>query len=102
MGCSNKRGIKTRWHFLYGGISSGGRDADIQYREYSWNHSISEVLNALIRHGLTIQHFNEFSYSCYNCFNNMVQGEDGYWRVNGLENKLPMMYSVKAVKAASV
>ena len=50
------------------------RDADIQYREYS----------------------------CYNCFNNMVQGEDGYWRVNGLENKLPMMYSVKAVKAASV
>lgn len=74
------------------------RNAPIQYKEYSWNHSISEVLNALISNRLIIQHFNEFNFSCYNCFNNMVQGEDGYWRVKGLENKIPMMYSVKAVK----
>ena len=76
------------------------RNADIHYKEYSWNHSISEVLNSLIKHGLTIQHFNEFNYSCYDCFNNVIQGEDGYWRVKGLENKIPMMYSVKAVKPA--
>lgn len=74
------------------------RNAPIKYKEYSWNHSISEVLNALIANGLTINHFNEFNFSCYNCFNNMVQGQDGYWRIKGLENKLPMMYSVKAVK----
>ena len=74
------------------------RDADIHYSEYSWNHSISEVLNALIKHGLSIQHFNEFSYSNYNCFNKTVQGKDGHWRIAGLENKIPMMYSVKAVK----
>jgi len=76
------------------------RNADIHYKEYSWNHSISEVLNMLIKHGLIIQHFNEFNFSCYNCFNNVVQGEDGYWRVKGLENKIPMMYSVKAIKKA--
>jgi len=76
------------------------RHADIHYKEYSWNHSISEVLNMLIKHGLIIQHFNEFNFSCYNCFNNVVQGEDGYWRVKGLENKIPMMYSVKAIKKA--
>lgn len=74
------------------------RNAPIQYKEYSWNHSISEVLNALISNGLTITHFNEFNFSCYNCFNNMVQGQDGYWRIKGIENKIPMMYSVKAVK----
>ena len=74
------------------------RNADIHYKEYSWNHSISEVLNSLIKYGLTIQHFNEFNFSCYNCFNNVAQGEDGYWRVRGLENKIPMMYSVRAVK----
>lgn len=74
------------------------RNAPIQFKEYSWNHSISEVLNALIRHGLVIQEFNEYMYSCYNCFNNMVQGPDGYWQIKGLEDKLPMMFSVKAVK----
>ncbi|MEP7320182.1 MAG: class I SAM-dependent methyltransferase [Panacibacter sp.] len=74
------------------------RDADIHYSEYSWNHGISEVLNALLKQGLTIQHFNEFNYSNYNCFNNTVQGDDGFWKIKGLENKIPMMYSVKALR----
>jgi SAM-dependent methyltransferase len=74
------------------------RNADIHYREYSWNHSISEVLNALIKNGLIIEHFNEFNYSNYNCFNKTVQGEDGFWRIKGLKNKIPMMYSVKATR----
>jgi 2-polyprenyl-3-methyl-5-hydroxy-6-metoxy-1,4-benzoquinol methylase len=74
------------------------RDADIQYQEFSWNHSLSEVVNILIKHGLQIQLFNEFSYSCYNCFKNVEQSADGYWRVKGLEDKIPMMYSIKAIK----
>ncbi len=74
------------------------RNAPIHYEEYSWNHSLSEVINSLINAGLHIQLLNEFSFCCYNCFNNMVQGEDGYWRIKGLENKIPMMYSVKAEK----
>ena len=74
------------------------RDADIHYKEYSWNHNLSEVLNALIQNGLSIQNFNEYNYSNYNCFNKTVQGEDGYWRIQGLENKIPMMYSLKACK----
>ncbi|MES2774472.1 MAG: class I SAM-dependent methyltransferase [Bacteroidota bacterium] len=74
------------------------RDAAIEYKEYSWNHSISEILNALIDAGLEVQRFNEFSYSPYNCFNNVVQGADGMWRVKGMEDMIPMMYSVKAGK----
>lgn len=74
------------------------RNAAIEYEEYSWNHSLSEVVNSLIKHDLQIKHLNEFPFSCYNCFDNLVQGTDGYWRVKGLENKIPMMYSVKAVK----
>ena len=38
------------------------RNADIKGKEYSWNHSISEVLNALIQAGLKIEFFNEYSY----------------------------------------
>lgn len=69
---------------------------NIQGKEYSWNHSLSEVLNALINHGLKMDFFNEHPYSPYPCFRNLVQGEDGNWRVKGLEDKIPMVYSLKA------
>jgi hypothetical protein len=59
---------------------------------------ISEVLNALIGHGLQLKFFNEYSYSPYPCFKNIIQGTDGNWRVKGLEDKIPMVYSLKAAK----
>ena len=74
------------------------READIVAMEYGWNHSISEVLNSLLNQGLKLKHFNEFSYSPYPCFNNVVQGEDGNWRIKGMEEKIPMMYSLSAIR----
>jgi SAM-dependent methyltransferase len=74
------------------------RQADIQSKEYGWNHSISEVLNALIAHGLSIDLFNEHMYSPYPCFNNTVQNTEGNWWIKGLEDKIPMVYSIKAKK----
>jgi SAM-dependent methyltransferase len=74
------------------------RHADINAKEYGWNHSISEVLNALIFHGMRIEFFNEYMYSPYPCFNNVVQNPDGNWWIKGLEDKIPMVYSVKAIK----
>ena len=74
------------------------RSADITYQEYSWNHSLSEVMTALIAHGLCIAEFTELNYSYYNCFNKTIRGENGYWYIKGLENKIPMMYAIKARK----
>jgi 2-polyprenyl-3-methyl-5-hydroxy-6-metoxy-1,4-benzoquinol methylase len=74
-------------------------NADIKAKEYSWNHGISEVLNALLGQSLRLEFFNEFSYSPYPCFRNIVQGPDGNWRVKGLEDKIPMVYSLKAGKS---
>ena len=76
------------------------RDAPIAAKEYSWNHSLSEVINSLIAAGLELEFLNEYSYSPYPCFNKVVQGADGNWRIRGLEDKIPMVYSVKAVKKA--
>ena len=73
--------------------------ADINSKEYSWNHSISEVLNALLSQQLKLEFFNEYSYSPYPCFKNVHKGKDGNWRVIGLEDKIPMVYSLKASKA---
>ena len=77
------------------------RDAPIKNDEYSWNHPFCEIFSALIKNGLTIQEFNEFPYSPYNCFNKLEQEKDGMWRVKGLEEKMPLMYSIKAVKQVS-
>ena|SRR3989338_708860 len=74
-------------------------DATIQGKEYGWNHSLSEVINALLAHGLNIELFNEFTYSPFPCFPNLVQGVDGNWRIKGLEGKIPMVYSIRARKS---
>ena len=76
--------------------SYANRNAAIYGREHSWNHSISEVLNALLQQGLQIRHFNEFSFSPYPCFKNMVQVDDRKWNISGFESKLPMVYSIYA------
>jgi SAM-dependent methyltransferase len=75
------------------------RNADIKGKEYSWNHSISEVLNALVAAGLKIEFFNEHMYSPYPCFRNTVETEKDKWHIKGMEGKLPMVYSLKAVKS---
>jgi 2-polyprenyl-3-methyl-5-hydroxy-6-metoxy-1,4-benzoquinol methylase len=74
------------------------RNAPIRSVEHGWNHSLAEIFNALIQHGLEIIHFNEFSYSPYNCFNNLEQADDGMWRIKGMNEKMPVMYSIKARK----
>ena len=74
------------------------RTAPIKSIEHGWNHPFSEIITALLKHNLQIQLFNEFTYSPYKCFNNLEQGEDGMWRIKGMDEKMPMMYSIKAVK----
>ena len=74
------------------------RNADIKGKEYSWNHSISEVLNALTGAGLQLKQFNEFMYSPYPCFRNVIEFEPGKWHIKGLEGKIPMLYSLMATR----
>jgi 2-polyprenyl-3-methyl-5-hydroxy-6-metoxy-1,4-benzoquinol methylase len=75
------------------------RNANICAKEYGWNHSISEVLNSLINLGLTIEFMNEYMYSPYPCFNPIVKNSEGNWWIKGLEDKIPMVYTVMAKKS---
>lgn len=70
--------------------------SNITGKEYGWNHSLSEVINALLYNGLQIQQFNEHSFSPYPCFKNMISGGKGKWYIKGLEEKIPMVYSIIA------
>lgn len=74
------------------------KSAEIQQEYVMWNHSISEVLNNLIKNGLEINLLDEFDYSPYNCFKNTVEFEPKKYRIKHLDKKIPMVYSLVATK----
>ncbi len=74
------------------------READLSLSYVVWNHGISEVLNSLIKNGLEIKSFDEFDYSPYNCFNKTVEFEPGKYRIEHLDDKIPMVHSITATR----
>jgi hypothetical protein len=76
------------------------REAPIENKTITWNHPISEILNALIDSGLEIKRFNEYNYSPYNCFNQTEEfdpeGSGGKYRIKAFGNKIPMVYAISA------
>jgi len=45
-----------------------------------------------------LEFLNEYPFSPYDCFAKTVRGEDGNYRIQGLENILPMVFSLKMRK----
>ena len=74
------------------------KNAALETKTITWNHPISETLNALLSNGLALNEFNEYDYSPYNCFNNTEEFEKGKYRIKHFENKIPMVYSIVATK----
>lgn len=74
------------------------RYANIEYKEFGWNHSLSEIINSLTGQGLRIEFLNEYPYSPFDCFDKTVKGEDSNYRIEGLEGIIPMVYSIGARK----
>jgi 2-polyprenyl-3-methyl-5-hydroxy-6-metoxy-1,4-benzoquinol methylase len=66
---------------------------------YNWAHSLSDVVNAVINAGLRVEFLHEFPYTVYQQFPFMEQGADGFWRLKGYENSIPLLFSLKATKA---
>lgn len=74
------------------------KNASLNQKTITWNHSISEVVNALVQSGLDIDSLNEYDYSPYNCLNGMEEFESGKFRIQTFGNKIPMVYSIRASK----
>jgi SAM-dependent methyltransferase len=71
-------------------------DADIVQKYISWNHSLSEVFEALKKKSLPVHDFKEYNYSPYACFKGVVEFEKGRYRIEKFGDKIPMVYSMKA------
>ncbi|XOV69047.1 MAG: class I SAM-dependent methyltransferase [Fluviicola sp.] len=74
------------------------KDAEIEFKTISWNHGLGEVMTSLLDHGLTIEHFQEYDFSPYDCFGGMQQDGPDEYRITKFGNKMPLMYTLKAIK----
>jgi len=77
--------------------SYADRNAPLVQKTYSWNHALSEVLGALLNEGFFLERFHELDGSPHDCFANTVRGEDGQYRIRGMEGTMPMVYALRAV-----
>jgi len=72
----------------------------------SWPHPIAEVLNALIKAGLELKHYNEFNFSPYDAFAGLKEesithctGEQSSrYFLEHKQQRVPLTYSVSAIK----
>lgn len=74
------------------------KGAEIETKTISWNHSLSEVFNALKNNKILVESFHEYNYSPYNCFKGMYEYDKGKYRFIHHGDKLPMVYSLRGVK----
>ncbi|MBI1225557.1 MAG: methyltransferase domain-containing protein [Bacteroidetes bacterium] len=74
------------------------RYAGVQGLEHFWNHSLSEVMSPLLKNGLQVLDFQEFDFSPYNCFPNMVEREPGRFCWGNFGVRIPHIFSLKMQK----
>jgi len=63
-----------------------------------WQHPLSEIINALIQAGLTIEQIGEYNHGYYKAFPDWYRTDDHYWYPPYGQAKFPILMSIKARK----
>ena len=71
--------------------------SDGKYTSYEWFHSLSSIVNSLIKAGLNIEFLNEHKDATWRVFPFMIEKEDGMWEIEKPLN-LPLTFSILAKK----
>ncbi len=64
-----------------------------------WNHPLGEVFNAFSSKHFQLEHFKEYDYSPYNCFDDMVEEAPGKFSYNHNGVKIPHVYAMQWTKS---
>lgn len=78
--------------------SYADRDADFVADSYVWQHTLSEIIGALVGAGLRIQQLSEYPVVAWKVLEFMEQGDDGLWRMPPGAGDVPLMFSLSAVR----
>lgn len=74
----------------------------LKSKSYEWRWSLSDVVNSLIKAGLTIKSVKEYDKSFYKLFPGMAKEQSDtwyeWWYYPGLQGKIPFSFSLLAKK----
>ncbi|MBN2043782.1 MAG: methyltransferase domain-containing protein [Anaerolineales bacterium] len=84
-------------------FSTGGtyadREAEITHPvSYEWQHSMGEIINALIEAGLRIEYLHEFDYTVFQQFPFLEQRENHLYHLPEEMPSIPLLFSLRATK----
>lgn len=79
-------------------VGSYAGPSDVRGKEYSWCHTLSDVVNALLGAGLRLEYLREFPNSPVGWPDHLVQGPDGLYRLADDDGRIPLLFSIRATK----
>lgn len=81
--------------------SYADRSARVKQRAcYVWQHTLGDVVDALLRAGLTLEFLHEFRHCVFQKFPFMTRDEQGLWRLPAEYDRIPLLFSIRARKPA--
>ncbi len=85
-------------HESHGSYAASGRAEGFAHPEYNWEHSLSDIINAIIRAGLRLEFVHEFPFMWHvPSYTILEEFEPGKGRLKGSFGLLPHMFSLRAV-----
>ncbi|MFK8038802.1 MAG: class I SAM-dependent methyltransferase [Crocinitomicaceae bacterium] len=73
-------------------------NAPIETTMITWNHPLSDVLNATIENGMTVKLLNEYNYSPYDCFTGTKKIGEKRFIIEKLSDQFPLVYALECEK----
>ena len=84
--------------FFEGSEPSYTGEGIIEAPTYEWQHSLGNIVSALVDAGLRIVFLHEFPFTCFQLHPAMERGDDGWWRLPRHNDSFPQMFSIRATK----
>ena len=84
--------------FLEGGEPSYAGAQIIETPTYEWQHTLGDIVCALIDAGLRIEFLHEFPFTCFQAYPAMERGDDGWWWLPKHNDSFPQIFSIRARK----
>jgi SAM-dependent methyltransferase len=89
-------------HESHGSYAASGEGVGFAHPEYDWQHSLSDIINAVVRAGLRLEFVHEFPFMWHvPSYRILEEFEPGKGRLKGSFGLLPHMFSLRARREES-
>jgi 2-polyprenyl-3-methyl-5-hydroxy-6-metoxy-1,4-benzoquinol methylase len=102
----DERGALERTHAYFrhgrpqsveGGGSYAAPDVQLEHEtQHYWSYELGTVISALVRAGLQLEWLHEHDFAESQVLPELIQGDDGMWRLPPGEPSLPLSFSLRA------